>query len=235
MVQRWKVQAARGTEGMLGGRSATAMRCGYVRSEKVCVDLGSFMHLHFLQTVSKQFPMDPASVSAYHLEIVQLLLNLLSKQRSQAVTSCDLAASVVFAAGPCLVKLNARTKHNVPGGLRSDRRTFRLMAVEAALGEKVVLARNRHRDAASLLAARLIVRSAGRARVGRVASSVDRPNQGRRCSRVGLGLCQTFRQSSIPRLSTGGDGSVSLFKIPFRTAARISARSLSPPTMLLRA
>lgn len=50
-----------------------------------------------------------------HLKVVELLLDLLSKERSQPVASCDFTPAIILAAGPGLMKLNARAKDKALG------------------------------------------------------------------------------------------------------------------------
>lgn len=44
----------------------------------------------------------------YHLERVELLLDLLCQDRSQAVASCNVATAIVVGSTPSVMELNAR-------------------------------------------------------------------------------------------------------------------------------
>lgn len=45
-----------------------------------------------------------------HLEIVEFFFDLLSEKWRQAVAGCNVSSTIVLSTGPCLMKLNARTK-----------------------------------------------------------------------------------------------------------------------------
>ena len=49
----------------------------------------------------------------YHLKRIQLLFDLLSEHWGQTIAGGNFASSVVFAAGPCVVKVDTRTERYV--------------------------------------------------------------------------------------------------------------------------
>ena len=49
----------------------------------------------------------------YHLESIQLFLNLLCKHGCQTVAGSNLSSSVILSAGPGVVKLNTRTERGI--------------------------------------------------------------------------------------------------------------------------
>jgi hypothetical protein len=80
--------------------------------EEMSVDFRVLMHLHFLHSVSEsQF--NEELFDAYHLEGVEFLLDLLSEHWRQTVACCNLASSIIFAAWPSIMKLNARAEGSI--------------------------------------------------------------------------------------------------------------------------
>lgn len=61
-------------------------------SQEMSVDLRGLVNFHF------------------HLEIVEFFFDLLSEKWRQAVAGCNVSSTIVLSTGPCLMKLNARTK-----------------------------------------------------------------------------------------------------------------------------
>jgi hypothetical protein len=106
------------------------------------VDLGVLMYLHFLRSVSEsQF--DKELLGVYHLEGVEFLLDLLSKHWRQTVARCDLAPSIIFAAWPSIVELNAGTEGSITfGSTRWSIRDTLRVAAEFQSRHEVVLATN---------------------------------------------------------------------------------------------
>ena len=64
--------------------------------------------------MSVQFHRQTTSKTAYHLEAIQLLLNLLCQHRCQPITSSDLASSIIKVARISVMKLDPWTKRDVP-------------------------------------------------------------------------------------------------------------------------
>ena len=71
------------------------------------------MYFHLLSRVSHNL-VEANSRLSYHLEGVELLLDLLSKHRGEPVAGRNLTTSVVFSAGPCIVKDEPRGEGGVP-------------------------------------------------------------------------------------------------------------------------
>lgn len=87
------------------------------------------------------------SADTHHLEIVDLLTDLLGKQRRQAVAGCDITTAIILAAGPGVVELNPRVPVDVPPAdwLRSDRCALRVCSVvAAAFRQEVIFTLNLH-------------------------------------------------------------------------------------------
>jgi hypothetical protein len=78
------------------------------------------VNIHLLCAVSTNsiphYPGEP-----YHLERVQLLLDLLRQKRSQPITSGNLTTAVVFAARPSVMEGDTRAKADVVFGSRARR------------------------------------------------------------------------------------------------------------------
>jgi hypothetical protein len=75
------------------------------------------VYLHFLLPVSdlrRNYP----NVLAYHLEGVELFLDLLGEHGCEPIAGGDIPTAIVLRAGPSIVELNPRAKANVPGTLR---------------------------------------------------------------------------------------------------------------------
>lgn len=83
--------------------------------EEMCVRLRELVNFHFLQY--RQYMQSWfGSLSGgipYHLESIELLLDLLRQHGSETVASCNVAAPVVLRARPSVVKLDARAKADV--------------------------------------------------------------------------------------------------------------------------
>ena len=86
----------------------------------------------------------------HHLKIVEFLLDLLCQKRCQPVARCDFTTTVIFSAGPGVMKLNARAKHQALG---CHWRTRGRLDIRT----KVILTRNFH----ALSGPCLIVRRTG--------------------------------------------------------------------------
>ncbi len=74
------------------------------------------MHFHFLRGVRYNESKDWIEFQTYHLEGIELLLDLLSKHWRQAIAGRNLASSIVFAARPCIMELNPWTKCGIAFG-----------------------------------------------------------------------------------------------------------------------
>jgi hypothetical protein len=81
-----------------------------------------------------------------HLEVVNLLTNLLGKQRRQAVAGRDISTAVVLARRPGVVELDTRAEGDVPSNARrSDRSALRIRAIVApTLRKEIILTLNLH-------------------------------------------------------------------------------------------
>jgi len=140
-----------------------------VRSEKVRVDFGVLMHLHFLQRalVNKSHGTVRVRVRTHHLEGVELFLDLLGEHGREAVARSNLAPTVVLAAGPCIVKHDPRAERCVAlVSLWSARSTLRILP-EPQGRHKVVFIANSNR-ACPAVTLGLVVGGAGYARHGRL-------------------------------------------------------------------
>lgn len=89
-----------------------------VKSNEVGVDLGVLVDFHLLEAELAYIDRpnwDALAVDddAYHLEVIDLLADLLSEQRRQTVASRNVATTIILAAGPGVVELNARAEHDV--------------------------------------------------------------------------------------------------------------------------
>lgn len=51
--------------------------------------------------------------ATYHLKVIDLLPNLLGKQRSETVASRNLSTPIVLTTRPCFMELNARTEDDI--------------------------------------------------------------------------------------------------------------------------
>lgn len=86
-------------------------------------------------------------MDTHHLEIVDLLPDLLGKQRRQAVASRDVPTAVVLATWPGVVKLDARIPVDVPptNRLRGDRCALCICAaISAAFRKEIIFTFNFH-------------------------------------------------------------------------------------------
>ena len=78
--------------------------------------------------------------STYHLEGVELFLDLLCKHRGKPVAGCDVSPTVVVLRRPCIVKLNTWAKSDISlTGLRCSGETSRASIWYARCFGKVVL------------------------------------------------------------------------------------------------
>lgn len=80
----------------------------------------------------------------YHFESVQLLLDLLSKNRRQTIASSDFTPTIVFSTGPGLVELDARAEADVTRATWSNGSTLRLKSTEFGNRGEVVLTLDLH-------------------------------------------------------------------------------------------
>jgi hypothetical protein len=103
----------------------------------------------------------------YHLEGVQLLLDLLSQHRCQAVARSNLAPTVILLTRPRLKKDNPGTKSRIAlhASLGGSGAALGVLAKSEGC-EKVILAANCYCSGPPVL--RLLVGGARRARTGRV-------------------------------------------------------------------
>lgn len=101
----------------------------------------------------------------HHLEVVQLLLNLLSKERSQTVARRDVSTSIIFAAGPGIVELYPRAEDKTLGHhrVRGNRSTL-AFADKSTVRQVVVNTRNFDR-VGTFPRPGLVLRGAGGTRV----------------------------------------------------------------------
>ena len=80
------------------------------------VRLGELVNLHLLH--SMLVVLANPSAKTYHLEGVELFLDLLCEHRSQPVARSNLSTSVVIGRRPRIVELDARAKADSNGPLR---------------------------------------------------------------------------------------------------------------------
>ena len=141
------------------------------------------------------------------------------------------------------MKLNTWAKANVAGSdtSRSSWYTLGIAARKLGEGKKVIITFDGDRIGSSMPQARSFVRwCAGRARPGRFIEgrklgdmeigglAINWPGHGGRIAGV-----RTGSGAYVGSACSVGYNSVNVrFKMPFLTAAKTSARSLSPPTML---
>lgn len=110
-------------------------------------------------------------MDTHHLEIVDLLSDLLGKQRRQAVASRDVPTAVVLATWPGVVKLDARIPVDVPptNRLRGDRCALRTCAaVPASFRQEVIFTLNLHMFAWTRTRAARFIRGVGSTGMRRV-------------------------------------------------------------------
>lgn len=72
------------------------------------------MDLHFLFRSLAKRAVARIFTDTHHLEIVDLLTDLLGKKRRQAVAGCDLSTAIILATGPGVVELDTRVPVDVP-------------------------------------------------------------------------------------------------------------------------
>lgn len=101
---------------------------------------------------------DPLKSKKYHLESVQLLLDLLCKHWGKAVAGSNLSSTVVFSTRPGIMELNPLAECSISFGLRCCWDALGV-ALEPQGRHKVVLAPQGYRSSSSV--ALWIVRSAG--------------------------------------------------------------------------
>ncbi len=82
-----------------------------VSLEEMCVDFRILVNLHFLQIISIKVYI--FSLRTYHLEGVELLFDLLSKHRRQAVAGCNLTPTVILSTRPGVVELDSRAEGSI--------------------------------------------------------------------------------------------------------------------------
>ena len=71
-------------------------------------------------------------MNTYHLESIQLLLDLLSKEGRQAIACSNFASSVILTRWPGVVELDTRAEADVPG-CEAPRRAWQ--ALRITIGE----------------------------------------------------------------------------------------------------
>ena len=81
-----------------------------VSSEKVCVNLRVLVHLHFLLYRVSKFAGREPNQQTYHLESIELLLDLLGKHWCETIAGSNLSSSVVLSARPGIVELDTRAE-----------------------------------------------------------------------------------------------------------------------------
>lgn len=140
--------------------------------KEVGVNFRSLVNFHLLEDINNN--QVESDCLTNHFEVVELLLDLLSKKRSQPVACSNLSASVVLATRPCLVELDPRAEDETfrGHGLRSDGCTLRFSTVQSSLRE-IVLASNLNPIAASVSRSRLVFGGARSTRVRRVTTFSD--------------------------------------------------------------
>lgn len=124
----------------------------------------------------------------HHFKVVNLLPNLLGQQRRQAITSRNLAASIILTTRPGLVELDTRAEHNVSSGHRlwSDGCTLRLRGSVPTLGrEEVIFSCDFHRVRVTMGGARRFLGGSRGTGVRRVDGAVERMGR-RRNIQVGV-------------------------------------------------
>ena len=114
---------------------------------------------------------------AYHLESIQLLLDLLSKHGCETVAGGNFSASVVFHTRPSIMKLNPRTEAYVASkAARRTRHAFRVTACVLGKRHEIVFAFDCNGISSSVPWARMLIvaRSARSTRARRVADQCNR-------------------------------------------------------------
>ena len=76
--------------------------------------LGELVDFHFLRGLASDRELGLLG-GAYHFECVEFLLDLLRENGRQAITGCNLTATVILGTRPNIVELNARAEANVAG------------------------------------------------------------------------------------------------------------------------
>lgn len=112
-------------------------------------------------------------MTTHHLEVVQLLLNLLSKQRSQTVARRDVSPSIIFSTGPGIVELYPWAEDKALGHhrVRGDRGTL-AFADESTVRQVVINTSNLDR-VGTFPGPGLVLRSAGGTRVRGLGALID--------------------------------------------------------------
>ena len=203
------------------------------------------MNFHFLETVSVcKYRQDKGT---HHLECIKLLFDLLSEHRSQAVACCNFTSSIILSTRPGIMKLNPRAEANVTGSSSSNttgsaRHALRFSLSESPKGEEVIFALYGNRVGSTVsktwwlvfdrgawcTRARRIIETCGwsKSKSRLIGLGINRSKTGRGVAGISAVACEkliTFNDLEYDHLR---------FKMPFFTAARTSARSISPPTML---
>jgi hypothetical protein len=106
------------------------------------------MNFHLLYNVS--IVQTEKMRDAHHFKSIQLLLDLLSQERSQLVARRRIASPIVFTAGPSLVELDAGTENNALAcnWMRGNRSALRHEAM--ALCQEIVFSFNLDRICSSM-------------------------------------------------------------------------------------
>lgn len=144
------------------------------------------MDLHLLYSSSVKRTVAIEFVHTHHLEIVDLLTDLLGKQRRQAVAGCNISPAVILATGPGVVELDARVPVDVPPAdwLRSDWGALRVCAVvPATFRQEVIFTLDLHMLARARSWACRLIRGVGSTGMRRVTAV-----QCMRRRRVGVGF-----------------------------------------------
>jgi hypothetical protein len=84
-----------------------------VSSKEVGIDLGVLVYFHFLSSRISKLVKKVEKHQTYHLESVELLLDLLGKHWCKAIAGCNLTSSVVFSTRPGIMELNSRAERSI--------------------------------------------------------------------------------------------------------------------------
>ena len=120
------------------------------------IELRFFVDLHFLYMISNC--LWNVQQPTYHLEAVELLLDLLSEHRSQAITSSNLSTSVILPTRPRVVKPNLRTETYVTSQAPwSPRHALRTGICKPCDGHEVVITLDGDRVGTAMAMAQMIL------------------------------------------------------------------------------
>jgi hypothetical protein len=159
--------------------------------EEMRVDLGRFMDLHFLRKVSV-IGRGHRARGTHHLEVVQLLLDLLGQERGQSVARRDVPPSVILATRPRFMEPNARAEDQT---LRQFcLRRGHIGARKSSIRQEVVIPSDLHTIVPLISRPGLVFGGTGDAGVRRVTTIVA-VHSGRGNHGVRLSLCTDVSNS----------------------------------------